>query len=69
MLYDFMIKASTYVTGTGTLPSVDWATDVEPQVQAFLSNGLVLGTLISVAAIAVAAIGARAVIGIFFTRH
>jgi hypothetical protein len=51
------------------LPETDWAADVLPQVQAFLGNGLITGALISVAAIAVAVLGARAVIGIFFARH
>jgi hypothetical protein len=54
---------------TGMLPATDWSSDVLPQVQEFLGNGLIQGAMISLAAIAVAVLGARAVIGIFWGRH
>lgn len=45
-----------------------WSTDVLPQIQEFMGNGLVRGALIALISIAVAVYGARGLISVFFKR-
>lgn len=46
----------------------NWATDVLPQIQDFMNNGLIKGALIAIVAIAVAVYAARGLMSVFFKR-